>query len=267
MRNTLSSTGWAALTSLWPVSAIRLTWCRDWARPASASTRSRWGFSMRRILAGRHARLGSIGGRNDGAAQAGLAVVEHQRLPRGGRPLRPREAHRQGAVVTHLHLARLVLLPVTDLGGALEMLRRRRAFDPVHGLGLDGAGEQPRTVAVLVHVQDVSRHVLADHVPRCGRTAAHPADGQALALAQGEVEDARMGAHAHPMWVADLARLGRQVLAQELAEVALADETDAGRILLGMGGQPGLARQLPHLRLGQVADREQGRGQLLLAEL
>lgn len=37
-----------------------------------------------------------------------------------------------------------------------------------------------------------------------------------------------------PLRVTDLAGAGGQITAQELAEVALANETDAGRILLGM---------------------------------
>src|SRR5690606_19998537 len=137
IRNTLSRTGWAAPVSLWPVSAMRRTCCRDWARPASASTRSLWGFSMAGILAGDHsrppgiARHRGIGGSDHRAPQAGRAVVQHQRLPRGRRPLRAEETHRQAAVVQHPHPARLFLLAVADLGAALELRRRRRALDPV----------------------------------------------------------------------------------------------------------------------------------------
>src|SRR2546427_4903573 len=46
-------------------------------------------------------------------------------------------------------------------------------------------------VAVLVHVQHVAGHILADHIPRCGRAAAHAADVQTFALAKGEIEQDR----------------------------------------------------------------------------
>ena len=60
---------------------------------------------------------------------------------------------------------------------------------------------------------------------------------------------------------------GRQVLRQEFAEVALADETDAGRVLLRGGRQAGVGGHAAHVGLDQFAQREQGRCQLRLAEL
>src|SRR5699024_10865688 len=60
---------------------------------------------------------------------------------------------------------------------------------------------------------------------------------------------------------------GRQIPAQEFAEVALADEADAGGVLLGRGGQPRLAGDLPDPALVQLAERKAGGGKLLLAEL
>src|SRR2546427_8035366 len=80
-------------------------------------------------------------------------------------------------------------------------------------------------VAVLVHVQHVAGHILADHIPRCGRAAAHAADVQTFALAKGEIEHARMfGDDAAVGRVEDLAGLGQQIAAEELAEVALRSE-------------------------------------------
>lgn len=43
-----------------------------------------------------------------------------------------------------------------------------------------------------------------------------------------------------PLRVADLAGARGQVAAQKLAEIAFADEADAGGILLGMGRQAGI---------------------------
>jgi len=75
------------------------------------------------------------------------------------------------------------------------------------------------------------------------------------------------GNHAAVGRVEDLAGLGRQVAAEEFAEVALADETDAGGVLLGVGRQADVARDPAQVALFQVADREQGGCQLFLAQL
>src|SRR5690606_24867420 len=92
------------------------------------------------------------------------------------------------------------------------------------------------------------------------------AELQAAALAQGEMEHARVLAERASARVADLARARGDVARQELAEVALAYEADAGGVLLGRGRQPGLGGDAAHLALGQRAEREVGGGQRLLAE-
>ena len=66
---------------------------------------------------------------------------------------------------------------------------------------------------------------------------------------------------------AHLAGPGRQVLGEEAAEIALADEADAGGILLRGGGQPGRGGDPAHLALVQLAQREARGGQLRLPEL
>ena len=58
-----------------------------------------------------------IGRGDHRAAQAGVAVVQHQRLPGRDRALRPRETHRQGAVVADLDPAGLIHLAVAGLRG------------------------------------------------------------------------------------------------------------------------------------------------------
>src|SRR5690606_15130478 len=109
-------------------------------------------------------------------------------------------------------------------------------------------------------------HVLADHVPGRLRPAAHAAQLQPAALAQGEVRNPGVGAEHALLRVADLARARREVVRQEFAEIAFADEADAGRVLFLRGGQAGLGGDRPDLALGQVAEREQRRGQRLLPE-
>ena len=44
---------------------------------------------------------------------------------------------------------------------------------------------------------------------------------------------------------------------EELGERTLADEADAGAVALVVHGQRALARDAPHLGLGEAADREQ----------
>src|SRR5690606_23461969 len=136
-----------------------------------------------------------------------------------------------------------------------EAARGRVALDPVRRLAPQGGGLQPGAVVPLVHVQQVASDVLADHVPGCLVAAADAAELQAAALAQGEMEHARVLAERASARVADLARARGDVARQELAEVALAYEADAGGVLLGRGRQPGLGGDAAHLALGQRAER------------
>ena len=69
-----------------------------------------------------------------------------------------------------------------------------------------------------------------------------------------------------PFGVDDRPRRPRQVAVEELAERPLADEADAGRVLLGVVRQPGLERDAPHLGLLQLADREHHARELLLRQ-
>src|SRR5690348_3814076 len=115
-------------------------------------------------------------------------------------------------------------------------------------------------------MDEIRFHVLADHVPGFGCRARVSADAQSGALA-GRVEHrAVVFAEDFALWRTQLARLRGQVFRQEFAEVAFADETDAGGILLGVHRETRLMRQLPHLILVQVAEWKQRRAQLLLIE-
>src|SRR5690606_31667573 len=192
---------------------------------------------------------------------------QHQRLAGRDGALRALEAHPHAAVVQHFDLAGLVRLPVAGLRGAGEARGRRRAGDPVRRFAAQLARLQPRAVVALIDVEDVAVDVLADHEPRRLRAAAHAADVQALALAEGEIEHPRMFADAGAGRVADLAGPGRQVARQEFAEIALADEADAGGILFRRSAHAVFRRDPSHLVLVQSAQREACRRQLFLAEL
>ena len=63
-----------------------------------------------------------------------------------------------------------------------------------------------------------------------------------------------MGPDAHAFWRDDRPGLARQVAVEEFAERALADEADAGRILLRVVRQARLGRERPHLGLFQFPE-------------
>jgi hypothetical protein len=70
-----------------------------------------------------------------------------------------------------------------------------------------------------------------------------------------------------PAFVVDHApRRLRQIAVEEFPERPLADEADAGRILLGVVRQPGLEREAAHLGLLELAHREHRARQLFLRQ-
>ncbi len=77
-------------------------------------------------------------------------------------------------------------------------------------------------------------HVLAGDEPRFAATVLATADAQSLALADGVERQAHVLPHHLAFRRHHLARLGRQVAVEELAERALADEADAGAVLFGV---------------------------------
>ena len=94
-------------------------------------------------------------------------------------------------------------------------------------------------------------------VPSVLGTVGDAADVEAVALAERVVGEAAMPAALDPMVVADDARIVRQVLMQELRERPLADEADAGAVLLFGDGEAGLTGELAHLALRELAERHQ----------
>src|SRR5262245_30199469 len=121
-------------------------------------------------------------------------------------------------------------------------------------------------VVTLDDDQLVLLEVLAAHVPRAAPAVLHSPDSDPLALSDRVEGQADVFAHRAALWRAHRAGLRRQVAIEELAEGALADEADAGRIALGEIVQARVLRDLPHLGLLQLADREQRSGQLGLVQ-
>src|SRR6218665_1069207 len=174
---------------------------------------------------------------DDTATQADLAVVQHGALARSDRPLRLLKAQAEAAGAG-LEMAGRVALAVARLGGDA-------GFDgwgvacPAKVVGRELLAQQPGVLVALHDIERVARHVLAGHEPgRMFATSArralffHAADAQALALAQGVEGQAHMLAQFAAALVLDRARLMGQVAVQKLAEGPLADEADAGRVLL-----------------------------------
>ena len=140
------------------------------------------------------------------------------------------EAHYQAAVGLHADLASLVWLAIAGLRGTAEVVRRRRAGDPMRGLAAQRLRQQPGVIVTLFDVQDVARDVLADHEPGCLRTPSDTADVETFTLTKGVVAHTGMLADHAVICSPDLARFAGQVVRQEFAKVALADEADAGGI-------------------------------------
>src|SRR5690606_14970657 len=86
-------------------------------------------------------------------------------------------------------------------------------------------------------------------------------------LPEGEIEHPRVLTHLLAVGRSHLALARGQVTAEELAEIALSDEADAGGVLLLRRREPGLAGDASDLLLWQVAERKPGGRQLCLSEL
>src|SRR5690606_23493120 len=126
---------------------------------------------------------------------------------------------------------------------------RRLAGDPAGAVGLEPAAHQPRVVVALHHHQRVAGQVLAGDEPRVAAALALAPHAQALALTQ-RVEGQPQVLADDPAVVAhDGPGLRGQVAVQELAEGPLADEADAGGVLLGRVGQADALRDLAYLAL------------------
>src|SRR3546814_14953774 len=86
---------------------------------------------------------------------------------------------------------------------------------------------------------------------------AYATDTQTAALTQRVIHQALMLADHAAAVIDDLTRIGLQVRGKKFAEFALADEADAGRVLLAMDRQSRTRCDCPHLGFAQVAERKQ----------
>ncbi|CRQ69508.1 hypothetical protein PAERUG_E5_London_17_VIM_2_12_12_04056 [Pseudomonas aeruginosa] len=122
-----------------------------------------------------------------------------------------------------------------------------------------------RVVVALADQQHVALQVLAEHVPGIVAGFLETADAEALALTDGVVHQAAVATDDLAFGGLDVARLGRQVLLEEIGEASLANEADARGVLLLRRGEAMLLGDGADFRLLQFADGEQAAGDLLAA--
>ncbi len=121
-------------------------------------------------------------------------------------------------------------------------------------------------IVPLHHDQLVGRHVLLRDVPRRTITRLAPADADALALADRVEHQPDVLADDGSLGRAHKSGLARQITIEELSKRPLADETDAGRVLLRVHRQVGGLGKFAHPGLGELAQRKQHARELLLIE-
>ena len=109
----------------------------------------------------------------------------------------------------------------------------------------------------LRHHERVALHLFVHHVPGLFGGIFATADAKPLALAQGVVHQPLMLADDLAVHGFDGAGLGGQELGQEVLELALTDEADAGGVFLLGGDEIQLLGDAAHLGLLQIPDREQ----------
>src|SRR5690606_36759164 len=216
-------------------------------------------------------RLPGVKLKNDAAAEADIAVVQHRRLAGRHRPLSLLKLQVEGVAFHSGHRARRVGLPVAGLGSQHTLLSRRVAGHPAGITRRQGVRKQPGVIVPLHHIKRIVCQVFARRVPGVSRAivalhALHAADSQALALTQRMKGEALVLAQHLAFGRLDGAGLRGQVAIQELAEGPLTDKADAGRIFLGGIGQPQFGGNATHLGLGQLAQRKARARELRLIE-
>ncbi len=204
------------------------------------------------------------------AAQADVAVVEHEVLPRRRRPLRGVEARAAAPVVAAIRRGRSRRASGSASwrrGASSDRVIRRRPGDPVQLLRVDDRPVEQRMVVALHDDERVARVILARDEPRQVAAFLRPADPQPLPLAERVVGETVMAPDDRAVRRFDRPRCPRQILRQEVAKRPLADEADARRVLLGPGRNAFAARDRAHFPLRHFPERKQHRRELLLRQL
>ena len=99
----------------------------------------------------------------------------------------------------------------------------------------------------LSYQQYVALQVLINDIPGSLRAILHTPDAQALSLTVGVIHQSRMLADLFTFCCLDDSRLGRNILLEEIFELTLADEANAGAVFLVRSTKPKPCRNSPHL--------------------
>jgi hypothetical protein len=190
-----------------------------------------------------------------GTAEALLAVVEDDVLA-GRRAGNRRLEANFGHVVDENDAAGNVRLAIAHFRRAGECRSRCAAQDPVRLDRAQAAAMQGRMIGALHHDERVALELLGGHEPGSAAGVRTTADAEAAALADRVALQAPVTADLDALVVLDRPWATRQPAADEIAERALADEADPGRVALVRDRQSALAGDPPHLGLAQVAHRE-----------
>ena len=190
-----------------------------------------------------------------GPAEALLAVVKHDVLPRRSTAQRLVEPHIDAARDCG-DAAGDVRLPVANLRGTRQIRCWRRTADPVRKRAGEPDAMQPRMAGALHHDERITFEVLARHEPRFFAAARKTADAESAALAERIALEPAVPADHRAFLGLDRAGTARQPLAHEFAEWPLADEADSRGVALRGDRQPALPRDGANLALAQMADRE-----------
>src|SRR5262245_21071616 len=143
---------------------------------------------------------------------------------------------------------------------------RRRAGNPGRVLRFQLLLEEQRVIVALHYYELIRLEPLVGDIPGLCGCVGNAADADTLSLADGVEGKPDVLPQPLAVLVHDRAWNLRQVTVQELAERPLADEADAGRVLLRVVRQPGLSREPPHLGLLHFADRKHHARELLLVQ-
>ena len=121
---------------------------------------------------------------------------------------------------------------------------------------------QRRVIGALHYDERVARDVLGAHEPGSAARIRAPTNAEAAALPDGVALEAAVAPDHGTLVVLDRSGASGQPAPDEIAERALADEADSGRIPLVRDRQAALAGHPSHLGLVQASD-----GELALREL
>jgi len=202
-----------------------------------------------------------VKGHYNRTAEALLAVVENDVL--AGRRAGERRGKRHfGAARAGRDPAVDIRLAVAHLRSAGELRGGRRAADPVRRRRREASAVQSGVLGALNDHERVAREVLAGDEPWRIVAVLATADAEPTTLAKRIALKTAMPPDHRAMFGLDRARLPWQPAADKIAEGSLADEAYARRIALVGDRQPALARDAPHLGLGEAADRELARSEL-----